>query len=72
MNHQENRVIRRTEVKTATGFSDSSLDREIRAGRFPRPFRLSSDPKCRAVGWSWIAVQKWIADRETDGPKVAA
>lgn len=57
------RAIRRHEVKHQTGLSDSALDREIRAGRFPKPFKLSSEPNCRAVAWSEEAVQAWIAER---------
>lgn len=66
MNHHEakpDRILRRPEVKAATGLTDSVLEREIRAGRFPAPFKLLPDPKARAVGWSERAVQAWIAER---------
>jgi prophage regulatory protein len=72
MEHQENRIIRRPEVRQFTGLTDSALDREVRAGRFPSPLKLSPDPKARAVGWSLRAVQAWIADRERDAEQVAA
>lgn len=65
--HDINRVIRRPEVKHLTGLSDSVLEREVRAGRFPPPFKLSPDPKARAVGWSLHSVQEWIANRESEG-----
>lgn len=57
------RIVRRPEVLAVTGLTDSALDREMRAGRFPRPVKLSPDPKSRAVGWPASAVQGWIADR---------
>lgn len=57
------RILRRPEVKTATGLTDSVLEREIKAGRFPAPFKLLPDPRARAVGWSERAVQAWIAER---------
>lgn len=57
------RLIRRPAVREQTGLTDSALDREIRAGRFPKPVKLSADPKCRAVGFSYNKVQSWIADR---------
>ena len=57
------RIIRKKEATRRSGLSESALDREVRANRFPAPFKLSSDPKCRAVGWLESAVEKWIADR---------
>lgn len=57
------RILRRPEVKSLTGLTDSVIDREVRAGRFPAPFKLLPDPRARAVGWSERAVQAWIADR---------
>jgi len=66
MNHHEakpDRILRRPEVKAATGLTDSVLEREIKAGRFPAPFKLLPDPRARAVGWSERAVQAWIAER---------
>lgn len=66
MKHHEakpDRILRRPEVKAATGLTDSVLEREIKAGRFPAPFKLLPDPRARAVGWSERAVQAWIAER---------
>lgn len=66
MKHHEaapDRILRRPEVKAATGLTDSVLEREIKAGRFPAPFKLLPDPRARAVGWSERAVQAWIAGR---------
>lgn len=61
---ESNRVLRRPEVKSMTGLTDSALDREVRAERFPSPFKLTPEPRARAVGWSMRAVQAWIAERE--------
>lgn len=74
MSDQENipegdRVLRRPDVLAATGLTRSALDRELRAGRFPAPFRLSDDPRARSIGWSHREVQRWIAERVT-GPRV--
>ncbi len=66
------RIIRRPEVKSLTGLTDSVIDREIRAGRFPAPFKLLPDPRARAVGWSERAVQAWIAERIATAQEVAA
>lgn len=72
LEHDEDWVIRDAECQRVSGLSASQRDREIRAGRFPRPFKLSSDPKSRAVGWSWRAVQNWIELRKASAEKVAA
>ena len=66
------RILRRPEVKAITGLSDSVMDREIKAGRFPAPFKLLPDPRARAVGWSERAVQAWIAERIAAAQEVAA
>jgi len=75
MKHHEatpDRILRRPEVKAATGLTDSVIDREVRAGRFPAPFKLLPDPRARAVGWSERAVQAWIAERIATAQKVVA
>ncbi|MGD9582142.1 MAG: helix-turn-helix transcriptional regulator [Lysobacterales bacterium] len=61
---RENRLIRKPEVRACTGMTASALDREIKAGRFPKPVKLSGSPEARAVGWSMRQVQQWIAERE--------
>lgn len=68
----QDRILRRPEVRAATGLTDSVLDREIKAGRFPQPFKLLPDPRARAVGWSERAVQAWIAERIAAAQKAAA
>lgn len=56
------RILRRPELRATVGLPDSAIDREIREGRFPRPVNLI--PGGRTVGWSWLEVQRWIADRK--------
>lgn len=51
------RLLRRPEVRDASGKTDSFLDRDIRAGLFPPPVKLSPDPTRRAVGWPSDEVQ---------------
>jgi len=53
------RFLPRAEVLNVTGFSDTTLWREIRAKRFPPAVPLSKN----RVGWPESAVRAWIADR---------
>ncbi len=73
MDHQSNEtaadlaytdsIVRAKDLKALDSLSDTERAREIKAGRYPAPFKLSTDPKSRAVGWSYQAIQKWIAER---------
>lgn len=56
-------IVRPGQTKPLIGLSDSQRDREILAGRFPKPFKLSPDPKSRAVGWRMSTIQQWIDQR---------
>lgn len=60
MSHHD-RIIRKPETINQSGLTSSAMDREMRAGRFPKPIKLV--PGGRAVGWSERAVQQWIAER---------
>ena len=53
------RFMPRAEVISATGLSDTTLWREYRAGRFPRPIPLTKN----RVGWLESEVRAWMADR---------
>jgi prophage regulatory protein len=53
------RIMPRSEVILATGLSDTTLWREYRAGRFPKPIPLTKN----RVGWVESEVRAWIADR---------
>ena len=53
------RFMPRSEVISATGLSDTTLWREYRAGRFPKPIPLTKN----RVGWLESEVRAWMADR---------
>lgn len=53
------KIIRKPAVLELTGVSDATLDREEKAGRFPKRRRIG----IRAVGWLESEVQEWIAKR---------
>ena len=53
------RFMPRSEVISATGLSDTTLWREYRAGRFPKPIPLTKN----RVGWLESEVREWMADR---------
>ena len=53
------RFMLRSEVISATGLSDTTLWREYRAGRFPKPIPLTKN----RVGCLESQVRSWIADR---------
>ena len=54
------RILRRLEVQSCTGFSRTGLYDAVAAGRFPRPVQLSA----RAVGWRESEVSAWIESRQ--------
>ena len=43
------KVMRKPAVLAATGWSNSTLYKKIKEGKFPRPFK--PDPDGRAVAW---------------------
>lgn len=53
------RFMPRSEVISATGLSDTTLWREYRAGRFPKPIPLTKN----RVGWLESEVRAWMAER---------
>lgn len=56
-------LIRRPELVSRLGMTDSALDRAIRDGFVPPPVKLSPDPTRRAVGWPAHEVDEIIAAR---------
>lgn len=50
------RILRKKEVLSIIGRSESSLYRDIHAGRFPAPVRLGEN----SVGWKEDAVKAWL------------
>lgn len=63
------RLIKRPKVKEKTSLSDSELYRQMAAGTFPRPVRLT--PNGRAVAWHESEVDAWIESRLADREEVA-
>ena len=53
------RILRRGEVTMRTGLSNTTIHREIQAGRFPKPVPLGR----RAVGWLEHEVDAWLEGR---------
>ena len=53
------KILRRREVLSTTGLSNSSMDRGIRSGSFPKPIQLGA----RAVGWPDFAIYEWLNER---------
>lgn len=61
------RVLRAKEVAEKMGIPSSALFREVRAGRFPQPFKLFADPKRRAIGWLESDVDAHLEERAKAG-----
>jgi prophage regulatory protein len=53
------RILRRRDLRAASGLGVTRIDELIREGRFPRPIRLGD----RAVGWLESDVAAWQAKR---------
>jgi len=58
-NSTSQRMIGRAQVLYLVPFSDTTLWREIQAGRFPAPVRISK----QRVAWPETKVQEWIASK---------
>ena len=56
------RIVRRKELLSLLGLSESSLYRRIKSGDFPPPVRLGG-PGTLAVGWRLSTVKQWIKER---------
>ena len=52
-------ILRLPSVQLRTGLSRSTIYARIKNLTFPAPVRLSA----RSVGWSELAVQRWIDQR---------
>jgi prophage regulatory protein len=46
-------------VKARTSLSASTIERAIKRGEFPKPFRLTSN----RIGWDEAAIEAWCAGR---------
>jgi prophage regulatory protein len=54
-----NRILQRREVLQLCGFSEATLWRLIKGGRFPSAVRLSM----RRCGWKSSEVSRWLESR---------
>lgn len=54
------RILRRPEVSSRTGFGRSTLYALVQSGRFPKPIKLGS----RASGWLESEVDQWIESQK--------
>src|SRR3954467_3428739 len=52
--------LRDAEVRNRTGLSRTTRWRLVRAGKFPKPVRLTE----HAIGWRESAIEEWLASRE--------
>ncbi len=55
-------IVRPAEVVARTGLSRTTLWRQVRAGSFPAPMKLTDGG---AVGWFEAQVEEWLASRPT-------
>lgn len=69
--HDDDRLLRRTEVERRYGLARSTIYRLMRDNRFPLPIRVGP----RAVRWSlaeldaWVAAQPRASGEDPLGPK---
>lgn len=64
---QGRRVLREPIVGSRTGLSPSTIDREVAAGRFPAPIRLTP----RAKGWLEAEIDAWLEARVAERDRAA-
>ena len=55
-------LLRRREVLQRVALSSHQISRMIRAGRFPKPVRISD----HAIAWDSAEIDAWITDRITE------
>ena len=65
------RVLRERTLCETHDFSPSWLDREVAAGRFPAPIKLSPAGNGRAKGWLAHEVDEWLAARIAERDRAA-
>jgi prophage regulatory protein len=60
---KQRRILRKKEVRHRTGYSDTTIWRRERQGRFPARVQLSE----HSVGWYEDEIDAWIRDRIRGG-----
>ena len=63
MTDKPSRILREAVVIDRTGRSRATIYRDVMAGLFPAPIAIGP----RAKGWLESDIEKWIADRVTEG-----
>jgi prophage regulatory protein len=58
----EDPILSWPRVRAMVGFSRTTAWREMRAGRFPRPIRISAN----RVGWRRSDLMAWLSRRQTE------
>ena len=58
--HQNDRLVRKPEVRSRTSMSDSTIYRREKEGRFPQRIRLTE----RTTVWRESDLREWLADPE--------
>jgi prophage regulatory protein len=54
-------IVRRRDLKAATGLSPATIYRMMKDGDFPRPKKIGR----QAVGWPQSMIDAWLATRPT-------
>ena len=54
------KILRMRDVLEMVGVSRTTVWRQVKAGNFPAPIRLSP----RSVGWRQSDIEEWIASRD--------
>jgi predicted DNA-binding transcriptional regulator AlpA len=54
--------MRMREVCAMVGLKPAAIDRNIRAGKFPRPFLIG----VKAKAWSRDEIMDWVAERDAE------
>lgn len=64
-------IIRIGQVRAKIGRGTSWIYDKMGRGEFPRPVRLGTDDRAKAVGWIESEIDEWIEQRiaERDGLK---
>jgi prophage regulatory protein len=55
------RTLRMRELPSKVGYRPSTIYALIAAGKFPKPFKLSSGG--RAAGWLETTIDEWISEQ---------
>ncbi len=59
MKAQKLKILRMPAVLELTGLSRPTVERWVRAGRFPAPLKLGE----RAIGWRLDEIERWLNSR---------